>query len=141
VTVALPLRLSAAGVDLSPRVLTTGVVVASPTDDAETIVASLTIPGNLVVPSGILLRGWGAFTVGASGADVNLRLRKAAVDGTILAATGAVTVAAADLGALAVDGFDTAPALPNQVYVLTAEVGSAAAASTFSAVRLSAIVV
>ena len=140
-TVALPLRLSAAGIDLSPRVLTTGTVVGSPTADAETIVASLTIPGNLVTSTGILLRGWGAFTVGTNGVSVNLRLRKTDVAGTILAATGAVTATAADLGALTVDGLDTAPVLPNAVYVLTAEVVSGSAASTFSAVRLSAIVV
>ena len=140
-TVALPLRLSAAGVDLSPRVLTTGTVVGSPTDATETIVASLTIPGNLVIASGILLRGWGAFTVGASGVSVNLKLRQTNASGSTIAATGAVTYTAADLGSLALDGFDTAGVLPNQIYVLTATVASAAAASTFSAVRLTAIVV
>jgi hypothetical protein len=140
VTVAQPLRLSAAGVDLSPRVKSTGTVVASPTDDAETIVASLTIAENVAVSAGVLLRGWGAFTVGTNGVSANLRIRKTDVAGTVLAATGAVTLAAADLAALAVDALDTSPALPNQVYVLTAELVSASAGSTFSAVRLSAIV-
>lgn len=137
---ATPLHLSAAGVDLSPRVQRTTSVVASPSAATETIVASLTISGNIAVNTGILLLGFGAFTVGTAGVSVNLKLRQTDASGTTIAATGAVTYTAADLGALTVHGFDTAGVLPGQVYVLTATVASANAASTFSAVQLTAIV-
>lgn len=135
------MRLSAAGVDLSPRVKHTSTVVASPTAAAETIVASLTIADNVATSLGIVVAGWGAFTVGTAGVSVNLRIRKTDVNGTVVAATGAVTYTAADLGSLVVLGLDASPTLPNQVYVLTATVASANAASTFSAVDLVAIVV
>ena len=135
-----PIQLNAAGVDLGPRYFRTATVVASPAAAAETIVASLTITEDLAVSKGIALVGFGAFTVGASGVSVNMRIRKTDVVGTALKATGAITYTAADLGALTVVAFDTAPTLPNQVYVLTAIVASGAAASTFSAVELQALV-
>lgn len=134
------LILSAAGIDLSPRVQRTSTVAASPTDDAETIVASLTIIGNLAVGTGILLLGWGAFTVGTNGVSCNLKIRKTNASGSTLGATGAITYTAADLGALSLQGLDTSPTLPGQVYVLTATLASASAASTFSAVGLTAFV-
>lgn len=136
-----PTRLSAAGIDLSPRARHTAVVSASPADDAETVIASLSIPGNLPTTLGCLLFGWVAFTVGASGTAVTVRIRKSTVAGTVVAATGAVTFTAADLGALAVQGLDATPALPNQVYVVTLEVADGAAESTVSGVDLVALVV
>ena len=137
---ATPLHLSAAGVDLSPRIQRNSTVVASPTAATETIVASLTVSGNLAVSSGIIVYGFGAFTVGTAGVSVNLKLRQTDASGSTLKATGAVTYTAADLGALTVVGFDASPTLPGQVYVLTATVASANAASTFSAVEIGAIV-
>lgn len=136
-----PIRLSASGIDLAPRIQRTTTVAASPTDATETIVASLTIDGNIAYSTGILLLGFGAFTVGTAGVSVNLKLRRTNASGTTIAATGAVTYTAADLGALTVHGFDTGGTLPGQVYVLTATVASANAASTFSAVQLTAVVV
>jgi hypothetical protein len=136
-----PVRLSAAGVDLSPRVVHSSTVAASPAASSETVIASLTVTGALSQALGVVLHGFAAFTVGASGASVNLKLRQTGTSGTTIAATGAVTYTAADLGALAVQGLDTAAVLPNQVYVLTMTVASGAAESTVSAVDLLALVV
>lgn len=138
---ALPLRLSAAGLDLSPRVKRTATVVASPADATETIIASLTVAENIATELGVVLVGFAAFTVGTTGVSVNLRVRKTDVSGTILRATGATTATAADLDSRSLVAVDTAPTLPNQVYVLTMAVGSATAASTVSAVELVAFVV
>ena len=135
------LRFNSDAIDLSARVQRTTTVVGSPALAAETIVASLTIQGNLAVPTGILLFGWAAFTVGTSGTGVNLKIRQTDASGSTKAATGIVTYTAADLGSLAVHAFDTGPTLPGQVYVMTATVASGGAVSTFSAVQLTAIVV
>lgn len=138
---ATPIHLAAGGIDLSPRVQRTTTVVASPTDATETIIASLTINGNLALGAGILLIGWGAYTVGTNGVSCNLKLRRTDASGTTLAATGAVTRTAANLASGSVWAFDTGATLPGQVYVMTATLASASAASTFSAVQLTAIVV
>lgn len=137
---ATPLRLSAAGVDLSPRVQSTTTVAASPTASTITAVASLTVSGNIASNGGVVLLGYGSFTVGTSGVSVLLQIRKTDTSGTVVGTTGAVTYTAADLGSLSVLGLDTSPTLPGQVYVLCATVASGAATSTFSAVQLTAIV-
>jgi hypothetical protein len=135
------IKYGAASIDLSERVFRTGAVVASPAAAAETIVASLTIAADLAVMEGILLAGFGAYTVGTAGVSVNLRIRRTNVTGTIIKATGAMTRAAAALDSDTLVTFDTGPSLPNQVYVLTATVASASAETTFSAVELIAVVV
>lgn len=135
------IRRSVVGDDLSPRLLSSTVVVASPALAAETIIASLTIPTPLVVAAGVQLTGWAAYTVGTSGTAVTLRLRQTGLAGTVIASSGALTRAAASLQSDDVNGVDTAPVLPGQVYVLTMQVTAGAAASTVSAVLLSAIVV
>jgi hypothetical protein len=141
VTVLTPTRISAATVDLSPRFFHTATVAASPTDNSETTIASLTIPSNLAVVSGVFVWAFAAYTVGTSGDGVNLKIRQTDTSGSTIKATGLVTATAADLGALALNGLDTAPSLPNQVYVLTMTVHSGAAASTVSAVTLAALVI
>lgn len=135
------IRVSGAGVDLGPRVFRTATVVGSPADATETIVASVTLNRDLAFSVGVLLLGFGAYTVGTAGVSVNLRLRRTNASGTIVKATGAMTRVAANLDADTIVGIDIGPTLPNQVYVLTATVASASAASTFSAVELVAIVV
>ncbi len=131
--------LSGAGVDLSPRFQRNATVVASPTVDAEVIIASITVQGNLST-AGIMVIGFAAYTVGTAGVSVNLRLRKTDASGSVLKATGATTAVAADLGSMSVVGFDTAPTLPAQVYVMTMTVVSANAGSTVSAVEIAVIV-
>lgn len=134
-----PIQHSGLVLDLAPRVQINKTVAASPSAAAITTVCSLTIDGNLAVSTGILIVGWGAFTVGASGVSVLLQIRRTDTTGTVIASTGACTFAAGNLGSLTLQGLDTSPTLPGQVYVLCATVASAAAASTFSGVQLTAI--
>lgn len=138
---AIALQTGGAGLDLSSRLFHTATVVASPAAAAETIVASVTITSDVALTKGVVLAAFGAFTVGASGVSVNLRIRRTDVSGTVVKATGAVTYTAADLGALSLQAVDTGITPLNQVYVLTATVASGAAESAFSAVTLSAIVI
>lgn len=134
-----PIRQNVADHDLSPRVAATKTVAASPAAAAETIIATLTIAsfGDLSIVSGIHLEGWAAFTVGTNGVSANARIRQTDASGTIIAATGALTVTAANLVAVPVLGFDATPGV--SVYVLTLTVGSGSAASTVSAVLLRAL--
>lgn len=136
-----PIRQNSIDHDLSARFQSTQVVVASPQDNAETIIASLTLNGfgDVPVVSGVRLRGWAAFTVGTSGDGVNLKIRETNVSGTTVAATGLVTETAANLDEITVLGFDAAPGV--KVYVLTMTVHAGAAASTVSAVHLAADVI
>lgn len=136
-----PIRESVTFEDLSTRLLRYGTVDASPAAAAETVIATLTIPnfGDLAVVSGIQLRGWLAFTVGTAGVSATLRIRQTNVSGTVVKSSGATTVTAANLLEMSVSGFDVTPGV--SAYALTLTVGSASAASTVSAVELSAIVV
>lgn len=125
-----------AHVDLSDRFAVTTTIVASPALAAETIIASITLPQNVVLSSGIQVFGWGALTIGTSGTALNLRIRQTSVTGSVIVATGAQGVTAAALTETGLQGFDASPTLPGQIYVLTAQVTAGAAASTFSAVQL-----
>jgi hypothetical protein len=138
---AIPIHMSAQGIDLSGRVFRSATVVASPAAGSETTIATLTIGDNLALGLGVVLAGFAAFTVGTSGVSANLKLRQTGTSGTTVKATGATTVTAANLVSQSVLGLDTAAALPGQVYVLTLTVGSGAAESTVSAVTLLAIAV
>lgn len=136
-----PIAQSITNHDLSSRFQGTSTVVASPTAATETIIGSLTLAnfGDIAVVSGIRLHGWAAFTAGTNGVSANLRIRETNASGTIVAATGAVTVTAANLYAMDVLGADAAPGVV--LYVLTLTVGSGSAASTVSACHLSATII
>ncbi len=139
-----PIRITSSGVDLSDRFAASTTVVASPAAAAETIIASLTLAGNLSVKTGVLLTGWAAYTVGTNGTAVQLRLRQTAVAGTLVAASGALTGSQHGAAILTVDdiqGLDASPVFPGQVYVLTMQVTAGSAASTVSAVFLSAFAI
>lgn len=136
-----PERMSGAGVDLSPRVFKSTAVAASPAAAAETVVCTLTIPSDVQANAGVYLSGYIAFTVGTAGASATVKLRQTGTSGTTIQTSGAVTATAAALVDRAIVGFDTAPVLPNQVYVVTLTVGSANAASTVSAATLVAVVI
>lgn len=127
--------------DLSRRFVCSTTVVASPADATEVIVASITLPANLTIVSGIILLGFAAFTVGTNGISANLKLHHTNLVGATVAATGPVTEVATHLDDLTVVGFDLVPTLPNQTYVLSLTMGSASAASAVSAVGLVAIAV
>lgn len=132
--------LNGRGIDLSPRVITSTSVVGSPATNAQTIVASVTLPKGLTIVEGVDLLGWAAFTVGTSGASATGIIRQTGTSGTSIATTGALTVTATNLVTVQVAGFDSSPS-DGQVYKLTLTIGSGAAESTVSAVYLRAIVV
>lgn len=136
-----PITSNVAHEDLSARFPVTTTVVASPALAAETIIASLAIPqfGDVAVVSGIQLSGWAAYTVGASGTAVQLRIRQTNVAGTVVVATGALGKTAASLYVDDVMGTDATPGVAT--YVLTMIVTAGAAQSTVSACSLSAVVV
>src|SRR5437763_2880510 len=133
-----PFVQSARGIDLSARIAASTTVVASPTDNTETIIASVTVPGGLSYATGVLVVAFAAFTVGTSGTAVNLKIRQTDASGTTIVATGATNegvTAATQLGERVAWGLDTAPA-DGQIYKATLTVTGGAAASTVSAVFL-----
>lgn len=136
-----PIRGFSENIDFGKRFTQSVAVVASPAAAAETVIAQLTVVEAVQLDEGIWLSGWAALTIGTSGTALRLRLRRGGVAGTLIADTGALTggIAAANLVAQDVDGVDTAPVLPNQLYSLTAQITAGAAASTVSAVALKAI--
>lgn len=139
-----PIEINARFSDLSPRVMKTTSVVASPLTAAETVIATTPAFDNqLTFNSGVLLIAECAYTLGTSAASARVRIRQGATagSGTVIFDTGAVTGGHASAAALVADsagGFDTAPAA-GQVYSLTLTVGSASATSAVSAVSLTAI--
>lgn len=128
--------------DFSSRIAHSSVVAASPSAATETTIASVTIPGDIAVVTGVYLVGWAAFTVGASGTAANMRIRRTDTSGTIVAATGATTggIAAGNLVDQNVNGLNASPAA-SQVYVLTLTITAGGAASTVSAVSLFALAI
>ncbi len=136
-----PTRILGDAIDLAPRVARSATVVASPADATETIIASVTINRDLDVGLGIMVKGFAAYTVGTAGVSGNLRIRRTNVAGTIVKATGALTVVATELHAPSILALDTGIATAGAVYVLTLTVASASAASTVSAVELIALVI
>jgi len=139
-----PITRTVRGDDFTPRFTQTTTVVASPVDNTETIIASLTLADNASPVSGIELIAFAAFTIGTSGTAGNLKIRRTNASGTTIAATGLVTAgvwAATQLAELYVAGFDTAPTLPGQIYVATLTITAGAAASTVSGLYLRALTV
>lgn len=136
-----PINYDAAHLDLSSRYFASAAVVASPAAAAETIICSLTLSGDLAIVEGVYLWGWAAFTMGTNGVSANLKIRRTDTSGQTVAASGAVTGAAAALYAPAIVGLDAQVTLNAQVYVLTLTCASASAASTVSACQLTAVVV
>ena len=139
-----PIRSNVANTDIQARFPVTTTVVASPAAAAETIIANLTIPnfGDTPILSGVLLQGWAAYTVGTSGTAVTFRIRQTNVAGTVVVNSGALTGSQHGAGILSSDdiaGFDAAPGVA--VYCLTMQVTAGAAASTVSALCLTATVI
>jgi len=136
--VPVPIQISGAQVDLGQRFDRSVAVAASPALAAETIIATLTVNTDETLTEGIDLDGWAAYTVGTSGTAAELRIRRTNAAGTLIATSGPVTRTAGQLVEQSVSGFDSGPALTGQVYVLTLQITAGAAASTVSAVKLSA---
>ena len=137
-----PLQITAATIDLRPRIVQTTAITGSPALAAETIVATTPAYGDITFLSGVLLVGIAAFTVGATGTAVTVRLRQTGLAGTVVYNSGALTggIAAAALVELPAVGFDTAPAA-GQVYVLTLQVTGGSGASAVSAVALAGLAI
>lgn len=118
-------------------------VDASPSAATETVIATLAIPSFADIPviSGIRVSGWAALTVGTSGVSIRLRIRQTNVSGTVKADTGVLTggIAAGNLVAQDVEGFDSGAGVGT--YVLTLTIGSGAATSTVSALVLEARII
>jgi hypothetical protein len=136
-----PIRRSAVDLDLSPRYFRTASITGSPATSAEVVVATLNIADDLAVTEGVLLWAWASLTVGTDGVSILTRIRRDSLTGTVIKASGATTAVAAQLVDRSIQGFDTTPTLPNEVYVVTMAVGSATAGSTVSAVELAALVI
>lgn len=127
--------------DLSRRFVASTTIVASPTNANEVVIASLVLPANLTIVSGIILIATAGFTVGTSGVTGTLQIRHTNISGAVVGSSGAVTEVATHLDVLTAIGIDLAPVLPNQAYVATLTVGSAVAASTVNNAGLIAIAV
>jgi hypothetical protein len=136
-----PIKQSAVFIDLSGRFQSTQAIVGSPALAAETIIGSLAVAGfgDTAIVSGVQFDGWAAFTVGTSGVSATLRIRQTNASGTVVATTGALTVTAANLVQISVQGFDATPGVGT--YVLTLQIGSGAAVSTVSAVSLQGVLI
>ena len=129
--------------DLSPRIVFSTTVVASPAGAAETIIGSIQLSSGLTLNQGVLIGGWAAYTLGSTPTSCQLRVRQTSVAGTVVADTGAMTAGhttAASLAADDVNGVDTAAA-DAQIYKLTLTVAGAGSASTVSKILLFAIAV
>lgn len=136
-----PIKYDSQYVDLLHRFQSTQTVGASPTNDAETVIGTLTLAdfNDIQIVNGVRLHGWAAFTVGTSGTAVTLRIRQTSVSGTTVVSSGALTATAANLVTASVAAKDAAPGAG--VYVLTLTVTGGAAASTVSALHLGAILI
>jgi len=134
------IRMGGAGVDLSQRAFRDDTVDASPAAATETVIATLSLGADLGFGLGVLVIGYAAWTVGTAGVSGTFRIRRDSITGTIIKASGAKTVVAAALHDECIVGIDASPTFPNEVYVLTLQVGSASGVSTVSAVELVGIV-
>lgn len=133
-----PIQVGGAAVDMSQRIAHSSTVAASPTDNTETIIATVTVPGNLQLNLGIYVIAVAEFTIGASGTAANLKIRRTNASGTTIHATGATTAAAGNLVNRAAAGIDllATGVGAGTVYVATLTITAGAAASTVSAVSL-----
>jgi len=134
----IPERLDGRAVNLAGRLAYSVAVAGSPAAAAETVIATVAVPTNVQTFQAVELEAWAAFTVGTSGVTAEMRIRQTNVNGTVVADSGLATVTAGNLYERSIIGADAAPG-PGQVYVLTLQVGSGAAASTVSAVYFRAL--
>ena len=136
-----PIQYNAGNIDLSPRLVRSSAVAASPSAATETTVCTLTVGNQIAVQAYVLLWCQVALTVGTNGTAVTLKIRQTDTSGSTLFSTGALTATAANLITVPGQAVDTGPTVPGQVYVVTLTVTGANAASTVSAAQLFALVV
>lgn len=129
--------------DCSARVQQTTTIIASPSTNAEVVVATTpAFDGTLPIAIGALLMAEIAYTIGTSGASCQLRIRRGTTtSGAVVYNTGAQTGGHSTAGQLVADSggtFDTGAGSAQQ-YSVTLQIGSGAGASTVSAVSLVAV--
>lgn len=132
-----PIQYSAAAMDFSSRVANNATVVGSPAAGSITSVCALTFPnfGNLTNVTGVYMEGTVSFTAGTNAISALMQIRQTGTAGAVIASTGAVTVVAASLYSLSVQGVDLTP-LAAGVWIIALTMGSGSATSTVSAVSL-----
>lgn len=135
-----PIRIAGRDVDLSGRIYKTSTVIASPSANAETVVATTPAVDATLGYSLAIVFAEIAYTIGTSGVSCKVNIRQGtSTSGTLLYSTGAQTGGhntATQLVADSAGAFDTSPSAQ---YSVTLTIGSGAAASTVSAVQLVAI--
>ena len=134
----IPIRQTADSIDFSPRFTQSSTVAASPAGATETTICTLTVAQNISANGGVFLQGCFSVTIGTSGVSATIKIRRTDTSGQTIYTTGANSVTAANLYTFGIQGVDTGPTLPGQVYVLTLTIGSGAATSTVSAATLTA---
>lgn len=133
-----PIKQVADSIDFAPRFATSSTVAASPAAASETTICTLTVAQNITANGGVFLQGCFSITIGTSGVSCTIKIRRTDTSGQTIYTTGANTVTAGNLYTFGIQGVDTGPTLPGQVYVLTVTIGSGAATSTVSAASLTA---
>lgn len=117
---------------------TTAITNASLVTTAETVVATLQIPGPASPSAVVLLEGYVALLTGTGTTGVTVRLRQNSVTGTVVATSGVVTqgVAAGAVDTFSINGQDTPGDVASMIYVLTVQQAGASANGTVNAVAL-----
>lgn len=125
-----------------PSLVNSIAVVASPALAAETVIAQLNGVTLDSPAKKVDLSGYAAFTVGATGTAIRLRIRQNSLTGTVVADTGAITggVAAANVVTQDVEGQDQPGDVAAFTYVLTLQVTGGSGASAVTAVKLRGII-
>jgi hypothetical protein len=136
-----PIQYDSAHLDLSARFFNSIVVAASPAAATETTIATLTLAGDLAIGTGVYLFGWAAFTMGTNGVGATMKIRRTSTAGTTIASSGITLGVATGIYQPAIMGIDPNPVPNTTVYVLTLTIASGSAASTVSAVNLTAVAV
>lgn len=138
-----PIRMSAAAVDLSARIFTSTAITGSPSSATETVVCTVTTSGDIAALAGCVIMFGVAYTVAGSGVSARYRIKQTGTGGSTIFDSGVTTagITAGNLVSENVQGFDPSPVLPGQVYVLTMVIGSGSGASTVSAANGIVIVV
>lgn len=116
-------------------------VVASPADDAETVIAILPNVDTIWPAAPINLHGWVTLQPDAAATEVDIRIRRGSLSGDIVGQGGAVFGGGAGSEALVtvpVDCVDRPGAVAGATYVLTVAAVDATGPSSVSAVHLSA---
>lgn len=121
-----------------PITYMTAAVTASPTDDAETVIATLpgvtvTFPSDKVAIQCVIDINWQAATT-----SVTFKIRRTGIAGTVVATMVETPKAAAELtrGISSIAGVDAPGDMANGAYVLTATCTTAGGASTVNAVAM-----